>query len=55
MSGGRGRFSGAECSFWAFVFGKNMVPPHPFEQRDICLIRRRFAYLILSMGTRIEW
>jgi len=28
---------------------------HPFEQRDICLIRRRFAYLILSMGTRIEW
>ena len=28
---------------------------HPFEQRDICLIRRRFAYLILSMGTRIEF
>ena len=27
---------------------------HPFEQRDICLIRRRFASLILSMGTRIE-
>ena len=28
---------------------------HPFEHRDICLIRRRFAYLILSMGTRIEF